>query len=254
MGGGKAADEAVALTFLTAPERVTAGSCLVSCWFCLFRFYAAALTPSPCLPRFQPDAAAAGVIGRGRAVRQGSATAAAWAQPRPQDALAAWDALAPLAPTAMAVAVPRRLHGGIPSHGCAAGAKLRQRDAPAPLAPAAAASPLTRGPRGAAAPVMVRPAPAIPRPHWGAAPPPGRATGAAWRTRPSSRLLAPPVAAVKALGAQATSVAAGCVCDGSTDAGCPTTALRCRSGARAPRRPRHGCGQPAALPGHWQVH
>ena len=170
------------------------------------------------------------------------------------DALAAWDALAPLAPTAMAVAVPRRLHGGIPSPGCAAGAKLRQRDAPAPLAPAAAASPLTRGPRGAAAPVMVRPAPAIPRPHWGAAPPPGRATGVAWRTRPSSRLLAPPVAAVKALGAQATSVAAGCVCDGSTDAGCPTTALRCRSGARAPRRPRHGCGQPAALPGHWQVH
>ena len=72
-GGGKAADEAAAGTFLTAPERATAGSCLVSCWFCLFRFYAAALTPSPCPPRFQAVAAAAGVVGRGRAVRQGSA-------------------------------------------------------------------------------------------------------------------------------------------------------------------------------------
>ena len=46
LGGGKAADEAAVLTFLTTPERLTAGSCLVSCWFCLFRFYAAALTPT----------------------------------------------------------------------------------------------------------------------------------------------------------------------------------------------------------------
>ena len=45
-GGGKAADEASTGTFLTALERATAGLCLVSCWFCLFCFYAAALTPN----------------------------------------------------------------------------------------------------------------------------------------------------------------------------------------------------------------
>ena len=45
--GGKAADEAAVRTFLTSPLRATAGSCLVSCWFCLFCFYAAALTPCP---------------------------------------------------------------------------------------------------------------------------------------------------------------------------------------------------------------
>ena len=52
--------------FLMAQEQV-------SCRFCLFCFYAAVLTPRPCPPRFQADAAAAGVVGRDRAVRQGTA-------------------------------------------------------------------------------------------------------------------------------------------------------------------------------------
>ena len=42
----------------------------------LVSFYADVLTPCPCPPRFQADAAAAGVVGRGRAVRQGTAAAA----------------------------------------------------------------------------------------------------------------------------------------------------------------------------------
>ena len=69
-GGGKVADEAAAGTCLTAPGLATAGSCLVSCLFCLFCFHTAALTPNPCPPCFQADAAAAGVVGSGRDVRQ----------------------------------------------------------------------------------------------------------------------------------------------------------------------------------------
>ena len=46
-------------------------------------------------------------------------------------------------------------------------------------------------PGAQAGPVMAGPAPAIPRPHRGAAPPLGGATGAAWGAQPSSRLLAP---------------------------------------------------------------
>ena len=42
----------------------------------LFRFYAAVLTPRPCPSRFQADAAVAGVVGRDRAVCQGTAVAA----------------------------------------------------------------------------------------------------------------------------------------------------------------------------------
>ena len=52
--------------FLTAPERETAEVCVISCRFCLFCFYAAALTPHPCPPRFQANAGAVGVVGRGR--------------------------------------------------------------------------------------------------------------------------------------------------------------------------------------------
>ena len=55
--------------FFMAQERV-------SYRFCLFRFYAAVLTPRPRPPRFQADAAAAGVVGRGRAICQGAAAAA----------------------------------------------------------------------------------------------------------------------------------------------------------------------------------
>ena len=110
----------------------------MSCLFCLFGFHTAALTPSPCSPCFRVNAATAVVVGRGRAVRQGSTAAAAWAQLRPQDAPAAWDAPAPLVPAAASVAVPRRLHDGIPPPGRSAGARPRPRDAPAPLAPAAA--------------------------------------------------------------------------------------------------------------------
>ena len=105
----------------------------MSCLFCLFCFHTSALTPSPCPPCFQADAAAAGVVGRGRAVCQGSTATAAWAQLRPQDALAAWNALARLVPAAAAVAVPRRLHGGIPSPGRDAEGRTRPPDAP-PLA------------------------------------------------------------------------------------------------------------------------
>ena len=49
---------------------------MVTCRFCLFRLYAAALTVRLSLPRFQVDAAVAGVVGRSRAVCQGSAAAA----------------------------------------------------------------------------------------------------------------------------------------------------------------------------------
>ena len=63
-------------------------------------------------------------------------------------------------------------------------------------------------PGAQAVPVMAGPATAITRPHRSATPPPGRATGAAWRTRPSLRLLAPPAASAKALVARAASVTA----------------------------------------------
>ena len=48
----------------------------VSCRVFSFRFYAAVLTPRPCLPRFQANSAAVcwGCVGRGRAVCQGTAT------------------------------------------------------------------------------------------------------------------------------------------------------------------------------------
>ena len=65
-------DEVATGTFLTA----TTGSSLASHRFCLFCFYAAVLTPRPCPSRFQADAAAVGVVGRGRVIRQGTAAAA----------------------------------------------------------------------------------------------------------------------------------------------------------------------------------
>ena len=59
------------LLFLhAAAAAVTAGACVVSCRFCLFRLYAAVLTLRLSPPRFQANAAAAGVVGCGKAVRQ----------------------------------------------------------------------------------------------------------------------------------------------------------------------------------------
>ena len=58
-----------------ALEQATARACVVSGSF-FFRFYAAALAPRPCPPRFQADAGAARVVGRGRAVRKGTAAGA----------------------------------------------------------------------------------------------------------------------------------------------------------------------------------
>ena len=46
----------------------------MSCRFCLFRLYAAALTLCLSPSRFQADAAAAGAVDRDRAVRQGLAS------------------------------------------------------------------------------------------------------------------------------------------------------------------------------------